>query len=162
MAKKLTIDFDEIRKLAELVQETELSEIEIEEDDLRIRVSRGGQYVQSYAQAPQMAAPVAQAQAPAAANAAPAVDSAPAADNFDSHPGTVKSPMVGTAYLQSEPGAPAFAAVGDKIAAGDTLMIIEAMKVMNPIKAPKAGTVKAVLIDDGAPVEFDEPLIVIE
>jgi acetyl-CoA carboxylase biotin carboxyl carrier protein len=155
MAKKLSIDFDEIRKLAELVQDTELSEIEIEEDDLRIRVSRNGaQMVQA------VAAP---APAPAANQAAPAViaDTATAASS-DAHPGAVKSPMVGTVYLQPEPGAPSYVSVGDKISAGDTLMIIEAMKVMNPIKAPKSGTVKQILVDDAQPVEFDEVLVVVE
>jgi len=153
MAKKLSIDFDEIRKLAELVQDTELSEIEIEEDDLRIRVSRNGaQMVQAVA-----------APAPAANQAAPAViaDTATAASS-DAHPGAVKSPMVGTVYLQPEPGAPSYVSVGDKISAGDTLMIIEAMKVMNPIKAPKSGTVKQILVDDAQPVEFDEVLVVVE
>lgn len=158
MAKKLKIDFDEIRKLAELVQETDLSEIEIEEDDLRIRVSRGGQVVQTVSAAP--------AAAPAPANqSAPATPAPAAADtgsNFENHPGAVKSPMVGTAYLQPEPGADSFISVGDSVSAGDTLMIIEAMKVMNPIKSPKSGTVKAILIDDASPVEFDEPLVVIE
>ncbi|MGM0422733.1 MAG: acetyl-CoA carboxylase biotin carboxyl carrier protein [Pseudomonadota bacterium] len=156
MAKKLSIDFDEIRKLAELVQDTELSEIEIEEDDLRIRVSRNGaQMVQAVSAAPP---------APAANQAAPAVvaDAATTAVSSEAHPGAVKSPMVGTVYLQPEPGAPTYVSVGDKISAGDTLMIIEAMKVMNPIKAPKAGTVKEILVDDAQPVEFDEVLVVVE
>ena len=124
MAKKLKIDFDEIRKLAELVQDTELSEIEIEEEDLRIRVSRGAQFIQSVA-APQ-AQPAAPAQAPAA-NANPAsVDAGAAAggDDYENHPGAVKSPMVGTAYLQSEPGADPFVSPGAKVSAGDTLLIV--------------------------------------
>lgn len=156
MAKKLKIDFDEIRKLAELVQDTDLSEIEIEEDDLRIRVSRGGQVIQSVAAAPAMPAA-----APTAANqsAAPATDSG--ASNED-HPGAVKSPMVGTAYLAPEPGADNFVSVGGNVSEGDTLMIVEAMKVMNPIKAPKSGKVTAVLVSDGTPVEFGEPLVIIE
>ena len=156
MAKKLSIDFDEIRKLAELVQDTELSEIEIEEDDLRIRVSRNGaQMVQT------VAAPTAQAPA-ANTPAAPAAEAPAAVVSHESHPGAVKSPMVGTAYLQPEPGAPSYVSVGDKVSAGDTLMIIEAMKVMNPIKAPKAGTVKEILVDNAQPVEFDEVLIIVE
>ncbi len=156
MAKKLKIDFDEIRKLAELVQDTDLSEIEIEEDDLRIRVSRGGQVIQSVAAAPAMPAA-----APAAANqsAAPASD---AAGSNEDHPGAVKSPMVGTAYLAPEPGADNFVSVGGNVSEGDTLMIVEAMKVMNPIKAPKSGKVTAVLVSDGTPVEFGEPLVIIE
>ena len=159
MAKKLKIDFDEIRKLAELVQETDLSEIEIEEDDLRIRVSRGGQVVQTVA-APAAAPAAANQSAPVAAEVPAAADAN--AGNFENHPGAVKSPMVGTAYLQPEPGADPFVSVGSNVSAGDTLMIIEAMKVMNPIKAPKSGTVKSVLISDGSPVEFDEPLVIIE
>jgi len=161
MAKKLKIDFDEIRKLAELVQDTELSEIEIEEEDLRIRVSRGGQVIQSVAAPqPQMAAPVAPA---AAANANPgSAGTAADGDEYENHPGAVKSPMVGTAYLQAEPGADPFVSSGAKVSAGDTLLIVEAMKVMNPIKAPKSGTVTAVLVDDGTPVEFGEPLVIIE
>lgn len=158
MAKKLKIDFDEIRKLAELVQETDLSEIEIEEDDLRIRVSRGGQVVQTVAAAP-VAHAAANQSAPVAADVPASADTG---SNFENHPGAVKSPMVGTAYLQPEPGADSFISVGGKVSAGDTLMIIEAMKVMNPIKAPKSGTVKAILVEDSTPVEFDEPLVVIE
>tara|TARA_B100001971_G_scaffold209006_1_gene231797 strand:+ start:1185 stop:1667 length:483 start_codon:yes stop_codon:yes gene_type:complete len=160
MAKKLSIDFEEIRKLAELIQETDLNEIEIEEDDFRICVSRGGSSVVQAAVAP---APVVAAPAPAANQAAIApVDSSAAAGGFENHPGAVKSPMVGTAYLQPEPDAPSFVKVGDTVKAGDTLMIIEAMKVMNPIKAPSAGTVTQILVDDASPVEFDEVLVVIE
>jgi acetyl-CoA carboxylase biotin carboxyl carrier protein len=160
MAKKLSIDFEEIRKLAELIQETDLNEIEIEEDDFRICVSRGGSSVVQAAVAP---APVVAAPAPAANQAAIApVDAQAAAGGFENHPGAVKSPMVGTAYLQPEPDAPSFVKVGDTVKAGDTLMIIEAMKVMNPIKAPSAGTVTQILVDDASPVEFDEVLVVIE
>ena len=160
MAKKLSIDFEEIRKLAELIQETDLNEIEIEEDDFRICVSRGGTSVVQAAVAP---APVVAAPAPAANQAAIApVDAQAAAGGFENHPGAVKSPMVGTAYLQPEPDAPSFVKVGDTVKAGDTLMIIEAMKVMNPIKAPSAGTVTQILVDDASPVEFDEVLVVIE
>ena len=160
MAKKLSIDFEEIRKLAELIQETDLNEIEIEEDDFRICVSRGGTSVVQAAVAP---APVVAAPAPAVNQAAIApVDAQAAAGGFENHPGAVKSPMVGTAYLQPEPDAPSFVKVGDTVKAGDTLMIIEAMKVMNPIKAPSAGTVTQILVDDASPVEFDEVLVVIE
>ena len=97
--------------------------------------------------------------APAAAPAAPAPVSEEAAA---SHPGAVKSPMVGTVYLAPEPGAPTFVSVGKTVAAGDTLLIVEAMKVMNPILAPSAGTVKAILVESGQPVEFDQPLVVVE
>jgi acetyl-CoA carboxylase biotin carboxyl carrier protein len=142
------IDPDAIRKLAELMTETGLSEIELAEGDRRVRVSRAA------------AAPAAvHFAAPAAA--APA-SAAPVAANPASHPGAVISPMVGTAYLQAEPGAPPFVSVGSPVKVGDTLLIIEAMKVMNPIKASKGGTLKEVLVSDGQPVEYGEPLMIIE
>jgi acetyl-CoA carboxylase biotin carboxyl carrier protein len=142
------IDPDAIRKLAELMTETGLSEIEMAEGDRRVRVSRA---------AP--AAPAVQFTTPAAAAPTP---SAPAAANIAANPGAVISPMVGTAYLQAEPGAPPFVAVGGQVRVGDTLLIIEAMKVMNPIKASKAGTLTQVLVSDGQPVEYGEPLMIIE
>ena len=145
------IDPEAIRKLAELMTETGLSEIELAEGDRRVRVSRAATAAAS--PAIHFAAPA--AAAPAAA--APAAAASPAA-----HPGAVISPMVGTAYLQAEPGAPAFAGVGSQVKVGDTLLIIEAMKVMNPIKASKGGTVTQVLISDGQPVEYGEPLMIIE
>jgi len=144
------IDPEAIRKLAELMTETDLSEIELAEGDRRIRVSRA-----AAAAAPStvhFAAPAA---------AAPA-SAAPAAASPASHPGAVISPMVGTAYLQAEPGAPPFASVGSPVKVGDTLLIIEAMKVMNPIKASKGGTLTQVLVSDGQPVEYGEPLMIIE
>jgi len=140
------IDPETIRKLAELMTETGLSEIEMAEGDRSIRVSRGAA----------AAAPVHfTAPAPAAVAAA-----APA--NAAAHPGAVISPMVGTAYLQAEPGSPPFVGIGDPVKVGDTLLIIEAMKVMNPIKAAKAGTLREVLIQDGQPVEYGEALMIIE
>lgn len=142
------IDEDAIRKLAKLLDETNLTEIEITEDDNAIRVSRGGGTVVAAA-SHAMAAPVA-----SGVSAAPVATAAPA--------NAVKSPMVGTAYLQASPGTPPFIEVGKSVAKGDTLLIIEAMKVMNPIKAPSAGVVKQILVTDGKPVEFDEPLVVIE
>jgi len=154
MAKKLGIDFSEIKKLAELVQETDLSEIEIEEDTLRIRVSRAGAQVVQTVAAPAAVTVAANQAAPAVVAEAPV--------SLDTHVGAVKSPMVGTVYLQSEPDAPTFVKVGDKVSEGDTLMIIEAMKVMNPIKAPKAGTVTQILVSDASPVEFDEILVIVE
>ena len=146
----MKIDSDTIRSLAELLDETGLTEIEVCEGDKSLRVTRG-QAVQSVV-----------AGAPAAANtAAPQlVEAAPA--GFDNHPGAIKSPMVGTVYLQPEPGAPSFARIGDAVKEGDTLMIIEAMKVMNPIKAHKSGTVTQVLIENAQPVEFGDVLMVIE
>jgi acetyl-CoA carboxylase biotin carboxyl carrier protein len=145
-----------IRELAELLNETGLSEIEIEKSGLRIRVAR--QLAISNLAAPVAAAPAtspASARTPAAAAAADANDPA-------KHPGAVKSPMVGTAYRAPEPGAPVFTEIGKRVAAGDTLLIIEAMKTMNQIPAPKAGTVTAILFENGQPVEFGEPLVIIE
>ena len=148
----MNIDTALVRELAELLNETGLTEIEVEDDDRKIRVARGGAVAMS---APLMA-PVAAA-APAAAVPAPAGEAAAAAD----HANALKSPMVGTAYLAPEPGAANFVSVGQAVKQGDTLLIIEAMKVMNPIAADRAGTVTAVLIENAQPVEFDQPLIVI-
>ena len=144
---KMRVDSALLRELAELLAANDLSEIEVEDGDRKIKVRRDAAPVMAYAPAPQ-AAPVA---APAAAEAAPA------AAPVDS----VKSPMVGTVFLSPEPGAAAFVSPGQAVKEGDTLMIIEAMKVMNPITAPKAGTVKQVLVSDAQPVEFDQPLVVI-
>jgi acetyl-CoA carboxylase biotin carboxyl carrier protein len=145
------IDAETIRKLAELMTETDLSEIEMAQGDRSLRVSRA-----SRTKHVEIAAP------PAAPSAAAPPQPAPAVANPASHPGAVISPMVGTAYLQGEPGSPPFAAVGDTVRTGDTLLIIEAMKVMNPIKSPRGGTVMQVLISDGQPVEYGEPLMIIE
>jgi acetyl-CoA carboxylase biotin carboxyl carrier protein len=142
------IDEDAIRKLAKLLDETNLTEIEITDEDKAIRVQRGGQTV--VASAPVMGAAAVSAPAPAAAVKA------------DDHPGAVKSPMVGTVYRQGEPGAAPFVEVGKKVNKGDTLLIVEAMKVMNPIKAPNSGTVTQVFVNDAQPVEFGEVLVVIE
>ena len=152
---KFDIDTEFVRKLAQLLQETGLGEIELADGDKRIRVARPAVTV---AAAP-VAAPVAVA-APAAA-AAPGA-AAGANGDLGKHPGAVKSPMVGTAYLAPEPGKPNFVVVGDKVTAGQTLLIIEAMKTFNPIKAPKAGTVTQILIDNARPVEFGEPLMIAE
>jgi len=144
---KFDIDPETIRKLAELMTETDLSEIEVAEGDRRVRVSR------ATAAAPvHFAAPPASAPAPA-----PVAEVSPA-----SHPGAVISPMVGTAYLQGEPDAPPFVSVGSPVKVGDTLLIIEAMKVMNPIKASKGGTLTQILVADGQPVEYGEPLMIVE
>ena len=151
----MNVDTALVRELAELLNETGLTEIEVEDDDRKIRVARGG----AIAAAPAAAAPVA---APAPAAAVPAaVAPAPEAPAGDDHADALKSPMVGTAYLAPEPGAPDFIKVGDSVAEGDTLLIVEAMKVMNPITADKAGTIKSILIDNAQPVEFDQPLVVI-
>jgi len=145
-----------IRELAELLNETGLSEIEIERDGLKVRVARQAMaaFVQS---APAAAPPAAARGTESAAGAAKSGTTDPA-----SHPGCVKSPMVGTAYRAPEPGAAAFVDIGTRVVQGQTLMIIEAMKTMNHIPAPKAGTVKEILIENGQPVEFGEPLVIIE
>ena len=154
---KFEMDTDFVRKLATILEETNLGEIELADGERKIRVARAA--VAAPAQFT-MAAPMA---APAgAAMAGPAAAAAPASGDFAKHPGAVKSPMVGTAYLSPEPGKPVFVHVGDKVIAGQTLLIIEAMKTFNPIKAPKAGTVAQVLIDNAQPVEFGQPLMIVE
>jgi acetyl-CoA carboxylase biotin carboxyl carrier protein len=150
----MKIDHDAIRSLATLLNETDLTEIEIAEGDKSIRVTRviSVQAVTAPAMMPAMAA----------ANVAVAEQGKIAALAPENHPGAVKSPMVGTAYLQSDPSAPRFISKGASVKVGDTLLIIEAMKVMNPIKSDKAGTVKEILIDDAQPVEFGQVLVIIE
>jgi len=139
-AATMAIDGALVRELAELLADTGLTEIEVEDGARKIRVART-----------LTAAPVTQMVAAPAGEAAPAADLA----------GAVKSPMVGTCYLSPEPGAAAFVSVGQTVKAGDTLLIVEAMKVMNPIVAPAAGTIKAILVENAQPVEFDQPLVVI-
>jgi len=153
----MNIDTALVRELAELLNETGLTEIEVEDDDRKIRVSRGAvaSAAPVYAAAP---APVAAAPAPAAAAPAAAEPAAPAGPDLKN---AVKSPMVGTCYLTPEPGAAPFVSVGQAVKEGDTLLIVEAMKVMNPITAPRAGTITAILIESAQPVEFDQPLVVI-
>lgn len=143
-----------IRELADLLNETGLSEIEIEKSGLRVRVAR---QINVTAAAP---ATLENPSVAASSGALPAGDAAGA--DAARHPGALKSPMVGTAYRAPEPGAPSFVEVGSRVNQGDTLLIIEAMKTMNSIPAPKAGTVSAVLFENGQPVEFGEPLIIIE
>ncbi|HYG28917.1 MAG TPA: acetyl-CoA carboxylase biotin carboxyl carrier protein [Allosphingosinicella sp.] len=150
----MRVDADLVRQLAELLNENELTEIEVADGERRIAVKRQ----LTVAQAMQSVAAPAPAATPAPAAApAPAADVAPA-----NHPGAVKSPMVGTVYLSGEPGARPFVSPGGAVAEGDTLVIIEAMKVMNPIVAPRSGTVRQVLVQDGQPVEFDQPLVIVE
>jgi len=155
-AATMQVDAGLVRQLAELLDATRLTEIEVQDGDRRIRVAR----TVSMSVA---AASVAAAAAPLAAPAAPVAAAAPAAPAVTAdHPGTVKSPMVGTAYLAAEPGAAPFIAAGKQVSAGETLLIVEAMKVMNPITAPKAGKVVQVLVENGQPVEFDQPLVIVE
>lgn len=152
---KNSLDTGLVRELAAILRDADLGEVEVEHDGLRIRVSKA-----SPMQAP---APVqyAAAPAPAAAPASPAAAApAPAAAPVSAN--AVTSPMVGTVYLSPEPGSKAFVQVGDKVKKGDTLMLVEAMKTFNPVEAPQAGTVKEIIVQDAQPVEFGEPLIVIE
>ena len=148
----MQVDVALVRELAALLDDTHLTEIEVEDGDRKIRVARkagGGAPIYAPQPAPVAAAPVAAAPAIAAEPSVPA--------------GTlVRSPIVGTAYLSAEPGSAPFARIGSQVAAGETILIVEAMKVMNAISAPTSGTVKAVLVDNGQPVEYDQPLIVIE
>jgi len=144
------IDQDLVRSLATLLDETGLGELEYEVHGLRVRVARP------------MAPPAPMLAAVPAAPAALGAGAAAPASSAAGHPGAVKSPMVGTVFAAAEPGAPPFVAVGDKVSAGDTLLIVEAMKVMNPIIAPQAGTIRQILVENGQPVEFDEVLLVIE
>ncbi|WP_174296608.1 acetyl-CoA carboxylase biotin carboxyl carrier protein [Sphingomonas bacterium] len=151
-AGAMMVDVDLVRQLAELLDAGALTEIEVEDGTRKIRVARkpgggGGAPVVHYAPQP--------APAGAAPMDAPAIASAPRID-------AVKSPMVGTAYLSAEPGSRPFVGAGQTVKAGDTLLIVEAMKVMNPILAPSAGTVREVLVENGQPVEFDQPLVVVE
>ena len=150
-ADKMRVELELVRQLAALLDDTNLSEIEVHDGDRAIRVARqlGGVAVAAAPAAAPVAAPVA---------AAPAAAANPGAD----HPGAVKSPMVGTAYLSPEPGAANYVAEGKTVKEGDTLLIVEAMKVMNPITAPKAGVVKAILVGNEQPVEYDQPLVIIE
>jgi acetyl-CoA carboxylase biotin carboxyl carrier protein len=152
----MKVDIDLVRQLAELLDATALTEIEVEHGDRKIRVARKAAAVNA---APAQYAPPPPPPPAPSPTTAPVEVGAPA-PVASAH--AVKSPMVGTVYLSPEPGAKAFAAVGQRVAAGDTLVIVEAMKVMNPIVAPSAGTVTAVLVESGQPVEFDQPLIVVE
>ncbi len=153
--KKLEVDTELIRGLAALLEETGLSEIELGEGDRRIRVVRNS--------SPSPAAAAAAVATAAEGAAAPpdAKPAAPAAVDAD-HPGAVTSPMVGTVYLAPEPGAPPFVNVGDMVKKGQTLIIIEAMKHLNPIRAPRAGSVKRILVENGAPIEYGQALLILE
>ena len=153
-APAMAIDEKLVRQLADILADTGLTEIEVEETGRRVRVSRAATAAAPPTQV--VAAPVAAPAAAPASGPAPAAEK-PAAD----HANAIKSPMVGTVYLAPEPGADDFVKVGDAVKAGDTLLIIEAMKVMNPITATTAGTVKQILIENAQPVEFDQPLIVV-
>jgi len=154
------MDIRKIKKLIELVEESGINELEISEGEESVRISRSAPGASYPVMQQAYAAPVAQPQAPVAAAAAPAAAEAPAKAEISGH--IVRSPMVGTFYRTPGPDAKAFVEVGQKVNVGDTLCIVEAMKMMNQIEADKSGTVKAILVESGQPVEFDEPLVVIE
>jgi len=149
MPEKKTVDKDLIRDLANLLDETELTEIEVEQHGIRIRVQRAPGAV-----APSVPLPAAAPAIVVQGNEKPA--------DMANHPGTVTSPMVGTAFRSAEPGAPAFVEIGTNVIEGQTVLIVEAMKTFNPIVAPRGGKVTAILVEDGQPVEFGEPLLIIE
>ena len=153
----MEIDSKLVRELAELLGETGLTEIEVEDGERKIRVARGG-FASSAA--PQPVQQVVPPPPPAATNA-PTAAPQPDAPAGEDHADAMKSPMVGTVYLSPEPGADPFISVGSNVSEGDTVLIVEAMKVMNPITADRSGTVKAILVDNAQPVEFDQPLVVI-
>jgi acetyl-CoA carboxylase biotin carboxyl carrier protein len=156
MTKDLQFDPATIRELAQILRESDLTEIELVDNDMRVKLVR-------QVTVAAMAMPVAAAPAPSAAAlaAAPAA-AAPAAEIDADHPGAVNSPMVGVAYLSAEPTAAPFVTLGSKVTQGQTLLLIEAMKTYNQIKAPRAGTVTRILVESGTPVEFGEPLMIVE
>ncbi len=160
MSKASSVDSDLIRTIAELLNEQDLAEIEIEREDFRIRITRAfasREVVHVGAPAPAPAA------APAVSpSVAAAVSTPPPAEDLAAHPGTLTSPMVGTAYHSAEPGAKPFVEVGTRVSEGQTILIIEAMKTMNQIPAHRSGTVTRILVEDAQPVEYGEPLVVIE
>ncbi len=151
-SKKPGVEEELIRELARLLTETNLTEIEIEREDFRVRVARNAVQIQA-------TVPVASGGSESRGMGAAA---APVVENPASHPGAVPSPMVGTAYRAPDPDAKPFVEIGDKVRVGQTLLIVEAMKTMNQIPAPKAGTVKQIFVTDGQPVEYGEPLMIIE
>ena len=159
MSKDLQFDPATIRELAQILRESDLTEIELVDNDMRVKL------VRQVTVAP-MAMPVAAAPSPSAAPAAAAAPSpspaAPSAEVDADHPGAVNSPMVGVAYLSPEPTSAPFVTIGSKVTQGQTLMLIEAMKTYNQIKAPRAGTVTRILVESGTPVEFGEPLMIVE
>ena len=154
MTKDLQFDPATIRELAQILRESDLTEIELVDNDMRVKLVR-------QVTVAAMAMPVAAAPAPSAAALAPA-PAAPAAEIDADHPGAVNSPMVGVAYLSAEPTAAPFVTLGSKVTQGQTLLLIEAMKTYNQIKAPRAGTVTRILVESGTPVEFGEPLMIVE
>jgi acetyl-CoA carboxylase biotin carboxyl carrier protein len=160
MSKDLQFDPATIRELAQILRESDLTEIELVDNDMRVKLVR--QVTVAAMAMPVAAAPAAAAPAAASATPAAAVSAATAGADDADHPGAVTSPMVGVAYLSSEPTAAPFVTVGSKVTQGQTLLLIEAMKTYNQIKAPRAGTVTRILVESGTPVEFGEPLMIVE
>ena len=158
MTRTFKVDSDAVRQLADILVETHLSEIEYEDEGRRIRVARKISIDVLSTAAPTVAA----LQPSVGMTKSEASPSTEGKSDYSTHPGLVKSPLVGTAYMAAEPGAAPFVSVGDTVTIGQTLLIVEAMKVMNPIKASKAGRVTQVFVQDSAPVEFSEPLMIIE
>ncbi len=158
----MNVDTDLVRQLAELLDETQLTEIEVEDGNRKVRVVR--KPAPAAIAAPAAPPPAAPAAPPPAAPDPAGGDAAATAPGhgLEDHPGAVPSPMVGTVYLAPEPGADVFIKVGQAVSEGDTLLIVEAMKVMNPITAPKSGTVKSILVENAEPVEFGQPLVIVE
>jgi len=161
MSKSSQVDQELIRSIAELLNDADLAEIEIEKDDFRVRITRSWP-----SEAPQyMAAPVPAVAAPAAPAAVSVVEAAPTAkqeNDIASNPGTLTSPMVGTTYLSPEPDTSPFVTIGSKVSEGQTVLIVEAMKTMNQIPAHRSGIIVKILVDDSQPVEYGEPLVIIE
>ena len=155
----MQVDSGLVRQLAELLEETRLTEIEVQDGDRRIRVVRT---VAVQMAAPPMAMAAPMPSMPAGAGYAPPAQASPPEVSPAENPDAIRSPMVGTVYLSASPGAKAFIEVGAQVAAGDTLLIVEAMKVMNPIVSPRAGRISAILVDNAQPVEFDQPLVIVE
>ena len=155
MTKDLQFDPATIRELAQILRESDLTEIELVDNDMRVKLVR--QVTMAT-----MAMPVAAAHAGPAVTALAPAPAAPAAEIDADHPGAVNSPMVGVAYLSAEPTAAPFVTLGSKVTQGQTLLLIEAMKTYNQIKAPRAGTVTRILVESGTPVEFGEPLMIVE
>lgn len=153
-----SVDPDLVRELADILRDSGLSEIEVSHGDLKLRLAR----TLTVAAAPIASAPLALAAPAHAPTSAPAEADSGAGADLRSHPGAVASPMVGTAYLSPEPGAQAFVKIGDQVSEGQTLLIVEAMKTFNPIPAPRSGRVARFLVSDGQPVEFGQPLVILE
>ncbi|MEH6471668.1 MAG: acetyl-CoA carboxylase biotin carboxyl carrier protein [Halopseudomonas sp.] len=153
------MDIRKVKKLIELLEESDINEIEIKEGEESVRISRAASVQPSYAPFPMGYAPQAAVPAPVAAAPAPAAEPASTESTLDGH--VVRSPMVGTFYRSASPGSAAFSEVGKQVKAGDVICIVEAMKMMNQIEADKSGTITAILVDDGQPVEYDQPLVTI-